>query len=366
MLKANLRKPSQKYVTKKEHPFMAAATILKEIPMLAIWNIVLAIGGTILVMFFGSIGFIPDFDIQSLLGTIAAIAGITLFVILYLGACLLMPVWAFSIPKIHSKLAKKFYGSELMLGVSFSYMTMLGLAIAFGEYKLEIAVALAFSAFSAVISAVLLLKARKDIRTQNLTKVMHASFWQISSRLACWLGWTLLFVFLLMLLETGEKTIQQSLFFMFTLPVIFGMCSIGINTQPLKKKLWIAPFASIFGIIILGLAVNNTTILPTAAVYWLGLSSGEKEVTLVLNESGCNAVNASTDEDYCELDTDTKQGVIAGARIKSRIGLQFVIHVKAIKSKEKFHRIIVPKEHVIVWSYENKLPPKEVTKKDPP
>jgi hypothetical protein len=366
MLKAALRKPSRNHITKKESPFMAAARILKEIPTLAIWNIVLAIGGTILVMFFGSIGFIPDFDIQSLLGTIAAIAGVTVFVILYLGYCLLLPAWSFSIPKIRSPLAAKFYGSELVLGVSVSYIAMLGLVIAFGEYKLEIAVALVFAVLIAIVFAVLILKTRKDIGVQKLTEVMEASLRRISWRLMWWFWWAFFFILFLMLMETGEKPIMQSILFMFLLPVVFGMFSIGINALPLKQKCWLTLFGSVFGIVFLGLAINNTTVLPRAAVYWLGLSSGEKEVTLVLSESGCNAVNASTEESYCELDTDTKQGVIEGARIESRIGLQFVIHVKSIDSKEKDHRIIIPKEHVIAWSYENKLPPEKVAKKDPP
>jgi hypothetical protein len=373
---------------------------LKAVPWASIWNVVLAIGGLILLMFFLSIGFLPDLDLKGVTTLVAAVAVVGLLLVAYLGYVLWFP--SFMYGALTSMEVRKLTTKRILLeSVSGTLITMfivlilngndgfnLGttllrtsgcfLALMLVVYLIwswsrqhlidEIAVIsvskdfqgdpeIKFSANPlAAIKQFVLGKLRPVEKQLSVVKLMASSL----ARILGWFAWTIIPTLLFIGMAKPKTGYLGGLFDLFLLllvlivPVVAGL---AIREQIGQKV--IAGFC--LGVMFLfGIYLNRPFFISEIVMEFFGLTSRES-VVMALDEQGCAAVNAQVKHTPCKFEAVSKLGKLNDARLVSRVGLQTVLEFapesrpllgdKAIRT-----RVILKSTSLISWSYSNRDP----------
>jgi hypothetical protein len=370
---------------KKTSEFSNATELLKSIPWLSIWNVILAGGGIFLLAFCQSIDFLPDLDLKEITTTLAGIALVGIQFVAAFGFALLVP--ALFQPKELTKLdnnSKILILFEALLGIliagaglfykandgSYSqevknvlsaiHIVILALFIVIGFlncislkdlknikiwFKKLKATSLTsvkdimLKKLSATTAKVVVWSFRasltdvKDVKLKKLAPILSwlkklaASFVKVLA----WSFWAFIIpIFSYVILSDSDEITVIQIFILFCMPICFAIISIMISTQE-EKKIWLsililAPVC----IIILGMFVdssnNSTSHIFRAPLNALGLTITNKNVDFVVTENACNAANTVLSPAACNWDASKKQGHICNAKLTSRIGSQVLLH----------------------------------------
>jgi hypothetical protein len=329
---------------------------VKDIPWASIWSLVLAIGGLILVLFFSSIGFLPDLDIEALAGVIASIAIVGLYFLIMLGTGFILPTLFI---KLDAPAHKAIHKATVLLEA------FLGIAIG-GGLVLNAAYPTHCSAIYGILIGVLPILLCYGIAFWKVRPEYISRGSKSVAKVFAWGFWSLMIpMFSYVQLTERKETEWIDIVIFLLFPVAFAVVSILIACQPVKKQLILRPIAAIVSVIALSFFVSRPALVSHAAVAILGLSVDQKDVAVVLSEAGCNAANAMLGQQACVVDKDAKLGALHKARIVSRIGSQMVVRWQPVPAKaagdaveQAWRRAIFKKEDVIGWAYDEAVPKK--------
>ncbi len=382
------------------NPYFGWTGLLKEIPWTSIWNIILATGGLMLLMFFLSIGFLPDLDLKSVTTLLAAVAVVGLFLACYLGYALWLPSFMYGalsssearilttkrilLESVSGALSTIFMaiildgygGADLqttalrIIGCLVALLLVVYLLWSWSRQHLVAASTkgvisndiqnnveinsnpIAFMGWYLAFSKRYLLNALKPIEHQlQVLKLMASSF----ARILGWFAWTLLPTVLFIRMMKGGTGYFGGLFDLFLLllalivPVIAGLAI----REELGQKVFVGFCAG--AMIVCGAYLNRPFFISEIVMEFFGLSSREN-VVVVLDEQACAAVNIQLGQRPCELDAASKLGKLAQSRLVSRVGLQTVLEIAqkpspVAEGKITWNRVVVKSAGVISWSY---------------
>jgi hypothetical protein len=119
----------------KKSQFSEVINQLKSIPWASIFNLALASGGLMLLVFFSSIEYMPDFDIKTLLSVLLGVSVVGLALILIMGLFFLMPYF-FIVENAKDKLKDQLLKDQLFfafVGIICSFIAVVMLSFGIWE-----------------------------------------------------------------------------------------------------------------------------------------------------------------------------------------------------------------------------------------
>jgi hypothetical protein len=342
-----LRKPSAVAAvsTSKRSQIGELLEQIKNTPWVGIWNLALATGGLLLVVFFGAINFLPDLDLKALAGTLASVAAIALFLVGFLGAGLMLPTLYIDLAGSQDGRIRFF---EALLGIFVAFALLVN-GINQSEWATQILIAI-------FVVPILACMAIVQYSVKGVFRKQLESVGAIAGSTLLWAIWALTIpMFYYALLVHGEGISDwEAYFLLFSFPVIFAMMSITVAKLPKANRASGRAVACVLAVLLFGFLARHPAFISQTTVSALGLSVETRPVTLVLTESGCHTVNLALEEVSCALTNDTKLGKWTDVRLISRIGAQVLLHWQSKKttSPEVWRRVVLRKEDVLSWSYE--------------
>jgi hypothetical protein len=337
---------------KKLAAFTQLLEFTKEIPWAALWSLVLTVGGMILVSYFLSIGYIPDFELKDLVGTIAAVAVVGLLFFMSFGACLILPTLLFS-DRIESKEKLRTYGQALV-GILISVLLLL---VLFGGNEQDIG-----RSVWIIVGFLTALAIDWMIRPKRGTFTISSAAISLLTSIL-WAIWAIIpMAFFAVLNDRAGESDLIALTIMSIFVVLLAIMSIELASVSPDKRIYAGIPVSLSAVLILGIVTNRPAFLPQAVFEGLGLSVERKSVTLVLSETACNAVNEKNEGFKCIFNPSSKLGSLGNIRIVNRVGTEVLIERKTDSrnttasgeaSRNKQERLIINKRDVISWSYNN-------------
>lgn len=333
---------------------------IKAIPWTSIWSLALAIGGLFLIVYFCSIGFLPDLDLKAIAGTVVGVAVVGLFVVAVLGMGLLLPTLVLN-PVDTTKKGYQF--SQAVVGIVCAFAVLLNASYDH-DYKMR--------AWFAIVIASILLCAWLTYHPSK--KLTLAEFIVMGAKEVLWGSWALMIpmLYYVSLAHQRDSGSWVEWLLLLAFPAMFALLSIVIASLPEQQRGSARLIASVVAVFFLGLLSNRPALVSQATIAALGLSVERQPVTLVLSETGCNSVNLLLDGKPCSLDVVSKLGSLSNVKIISRIGAQVVVHWKpaskpvaktsvtaSTTTSDNWLRAILRKEDVISWAYDYQMQKKE-------
>ena len=313
-----------------------------------------------LILFFASIEFLPDLDLKSLAVVFAALAAICTFILSFIGLGMVLPSLYFPSDRALKCFEKIFYLFEAGSGIFTSLMLVL---LFYGgaddrAYSVTLMVMIAGSALcflGTIFSA-------KHFEIPITWGQIILSLLRIS----CWGLWCLCLPTLFMLtLGSNRWSTWQELLYLVMYSSTLAVVSLAVAVQDKSKRLLATLTASFISVILLGVIVKRPTFVQHAAVGLLGISMPNIPARLVLTEVGCETINALANREICIPVGKSGLGRAADVRIISRLGAQFLLHVKSEPPTQclsneqddfkKWTRVALQSKEVLAWSYEYKI-----------
>lgn len=335
--------------------------LLKELPLIPLWNLILALGGLSLIVFFASTEFLPDLDLKSLVAVFAALACVALYLVASIGLGMVLPSLYIKADANLPTRKRVLYIVEAMLGI----VGLITFVVAFFSSSKDASYWITVGGFTvaclALTCAALLLAKKDDAAGSGLefawiftkTSLLHSVLWG---------GWSLFLPTLLFLwLRPRDLSNSEELLGLIVFPAVLAIISLVIAIQSSERRIFATVVAAAISVFYLGLLTGRPALLPHLSVALLGLSLPDKPATIIVSETGCAAFNATVGHDLCKKSPDSSLGVIKDVRIVSRIGAQFLLHVlpkgsssETSRSAEPtlWTRAVLRKQDVIAWSYE--------------
>ncbi|MDI9333869.1 MAG: hypothetical protein QM533_05790 [Cytophagales bacterium] len=340
---------------------------LSAIPWSSIWGLALAVGGIFLLIYFASIGFLPDLELKDLMGTIAAVALVGIFFVAIVGGSLMLPTVYLNVESNSAKFTAFFQAG---LGLLLPFFIILNASFE-SRYRNE-----CWWAIGITTIVLLFLISYRSVKRFSLNDLFLTSI-----SVGLWAFWVLAIPMLLCLsiLQQSNQEDWLVICMLFLFPAMFALFSIAVASSPAHRRGLALLFCVIFAIVFLSHLSRRPALVPQAAITMLGLSVDREHVTIILTENGCNSVNLALKNDGkpCALDATAKLGALPDARIISRIGSQIVTHWRPLKlpvtartdaqlfaalkdgKNEIWQRIVLRKADAISWAYDYNKPPKE-------
>ena len=320
---------------------------LKAIPWAALWSLALATGGLFLVSYFASIKHLPDLKIEDLTGTILAVAVVGMFVVIFIGYGLILPI-------LFLKPGRSFgyVLSKAAMGTATAIAIFLNLAL---DLPCK---GLVWAAIPMVSIAACIWHAhyfsKQSWFSETAITVFHVGSWAL---------WALMVPMLYYgsIASQNEDSDLTTWLMLFLAPALFAVVSVILSSLPDSQRKGFQLAAAVGSVVLLSVIANSPAFIPQTVIALLGLSVDRKPVTLVLTESGCNAANLLLDGKPCTFDSGTKLGSLLDVRIVSRVGAQVVVHWQhgmnltatvCAATNNNWRRTILKKDDVVSWAYD--------------
>lgn len=353
------RREQRRFGSTKPSRFKRVSSELNAMPWASLLSLTLAVGGIFLLVFFVSLGFLPDLDFKDLTGIILAVALVGVCTVLVIGGGFVLPTLYLDLQDQRKRLTALL---QAILGVVWAFLLVLK-AIFASHYPDW---AYAITAFVAIAAPYLISRCvDKHTTWANLGKTYVL--------VGLWFVWALaipLLYFLAMSQQVKREDWEFALRLL-SFPLLFAVLSLVAASLPEHQR-GLGRLGAVFlAVVIFSYLSNRPAIIPEAVIRLLGLSLDRDHVTVILTETACNSINLSF-RAYgkpCEFDLPSKLGVVTDSQIKSRIGAQIVAHWRplklpvtartdaqlyaALKDGENaiWQRIVLNKSEVISWSY---------------
>lgn len=353
---------------------------LKELPVATVWTVVLALGGLQLLVFFATVGFVPNLDLKAAASLLAATA--------LLGAGLVAAIAVmFALPSIMlaSTSPAPVGNRQIVRHLLESAIGVMGMPMWMTIALMQLPTADlengGWHLFGQVLFAVTLLGSyayvvrvgyRSEAKSSGIKRV--DDFVNAVFRLFLWFAWSACVGFInSLLLKTGGMGVFYITYFVF--PLVVALFSIILFAFTDKGR-WVKIAAlGLCSAVLHSVFVGQPSWFIDATIEKLGYSYGPQVLRVVLTESGCAIVNvalgvsaptqdsSSNRETKCVLDPTTKMGVVY-ARITSRIGSPYVLEIPEQKAGKQpadktgatkavgTRRVLVKADDVLTWLFE--------------
>jgi hypothetical protein len=342
-------------------PGFTISDVLKNldlIPWKSIWATTLSLGGILILIHLTSIRYLPDFDIQTIVGTFAAVAIVGLASTLVIGFSLILP----------ALFMKDIPSDNRLKGMELAVIGILACYIIYGSPTNESAAFWLLMLFAASLVALTLL---------NLMRAGETPGWSIFLTTVGWLLWACVFPALFV---TALDANSYSSTWRTGFPALVAAWGCVVIVFFIKQARIMSRGKWLLGVIgavyILGMLTNQLSFFAQIPIRLLGLSDDSSNLIVVVTPSACAATNIAAERVICVLDTENNLGKLSNVKIISRIGNQILLQIDGTKPLEKVTliqgsedpkisvRVEVSKSQVLAIRSEAKGPQKKSTSKN--
>jgi hypothetical protein len=355
---------------------------LKDLPVATMWTVVLALGGVQLLVFFATVGFVPNIDLKAAASLLAATALLGVGVVAMIAVMFALPsvvlAVSFPVPTGNRQIIQHIL--ESVLGVMGMPILIVAVSIAQSpSIHLDNAswhlTALILVSMVLACCYLFLVEVGETSGAKKSARERFEEYFNAMLRISGWFAWSACVGFITaLLLRSGEMSAFYATFLVF--PLVIALSSILLFAFSGKRR-WIKIAAlGICSVVLHSVVTGQPTWFIHATIERLGYSYGSQLMRVVLNESGCAIVNMAFDSTApkppvvapsaatCVFDAERKMGVVQ-ARITSRIGSPYVLEIPE-KDESKVgsgvsgtaralvaRRVLVRAEDVLTWLYDS-------------
>lgn len=358
----------------------ALVQTLRDLPVATAWTIVLALGGLQLLVFFATVGFVPNLDLKAAASLLAATA---LLGVALAGAIAVM----FALPSIvlastcpipvgNYQITRHIMESAIgVLAVPLFTMIMQIRSPGGNVQEARSHLLAQLLAFLGLLVCYVLVVRRIESSGKKRRVVERIDdYFNALLRIFGWLTWSAVVgLITALLVRTGGMEIFYLTYL--GLPLVVSFYSIILFAFADKGR-WVRIAAlGAFSAVVHSMLTGQPLWFIHTTIERLGYSYGAQLMRVVLTESGCAIVNvalgvpaaaeapAANRKAWCVPDPTTKMGIVY-ARITSRIGSPFVLEIPEQEAEKNSlgksgttravstRRVLVKADDVLTWLYE--------------
>ncbi|WP_143714457.1 hypothetical protein [Laribacter hongkongensis] len=332
------------------------------------WSVMLFLGGLLVLIYFGHIGFLPEIDLSNAIALLASMALIGMFIVFFFSGALIFPgvllksfvSYGFLLESIDKQIISPAQGKPKPTQLDLSRISAAAaLAAAFlqvgalifstaTKFASNFYLHLFFLALSLLfLSFLWFLFKRSRENIADSSKVRHqGNCWKFSILLLFWvvIGIVPSLPFFLVYRGPDDWTAWLSLgMWLFWVGLSNGMW--GFEKQ--KVKWWLVGCIGLSSLYVFVFFISNPSFISVSAVRFLGLGSVEN-VRMVVNKNGCRAISLLAGEKSCHTKENAELFVTKKVTLQSRIGSQYLIEVRSVSGE--MLRVVLDKKDVISWA----------------